>query len=200
MLKRAFDLGVVLLLAPVWAPLVLVTAVVVRLKLGAPTLFVQRRPGRNAKPFKIYKFRTMLDEDEADRDAPARSDAERLTDFGRRLRATSIDELPELWNVIRGDMSLVGPRPLLMEYIPLYSPEQARRHLVRPGITGLAQVSGRNATTWEERLRMDVWYVDNRSLALDVKILFLTVLRVFQRHGISAPGDATMPRFTGSND
>ena len=198
MLKRAFDLGVVLLLAPVWTLLLLVTAVVVRLKLGAPILFVQRRPGLHAKPFTIYKFRTMLDE--PDRDAPARSDAERLTDFGRRLRATSIDELPELWNVIRGDMSLVGPRPLLMEYIPLYSPEQARRHLVRPGITGLAQVSGRNATTWEERLRMDVWYVDNRSLALDVKILFLTVLRVFQRHGISAPGDATMPRFTGSND
>ena len=168
----------------------------VRRKLGSPVLFRQVRPGLHGRPFMMVKVRTMTDERGAD--SELLPDAQRLTPFGRFLRATSLDELPELWNVLRGEMSLVGPRPLLMEYLPLYSPEQARRHEVRPGITGWAQVNGRNALSWEERFKLDVWYVDHRSLWLDLRILWLTVRKVIVREGISAHGEATMPRFTGN--
>ena len=182
----------VLVLAPVLA----VLALLVRTRLGSPVLFRQARPGRDGRIFAMWKFRTMTDA----RDAVGvlRPDAERLTAFGRWLRATSLDELPELWNVIRGDMSLVGPRPLLVEYLPLYSPEQARRHEVRPGITGWAQINGRNALSWEEKFRLDVWYVDHCSFLLDLRILVRTVAKVFVREGIAAAGEATMPRFTGT--
>ena len=176
-------------------PLLLLGSMV-RLKLGSPVLFRQVRPGLYGRPFMMVKFRTMTDERGADDDLLP--DAQRLTAFGRFLRASSLDELPELWNVLRGEMSLVGPRPLLMEYLPLYSPEQARRHEVRPGITGWAQVNGRNALSWEERFKLDVWYVDHRSLWLDLRILWLTVRKVIVREGISAQGEATMPRFTGN--
>ncbi len=169
----------------------------VRRKLGSPVFFRQTRPGLHGGPFEMVKFRTMTDA--RGDDGNLLSDAERLTAFGRFLRATSLDELPELWNVLKGDMSLVGPRPLLMEYLPLYSPEQARRHEVRPGITGWAQVNGRNALSWDDKFKLDVWYVDHRSLWLDVKILWLTVRKVLVREGISAPGDATMPVFKGTN-
>jgi len=167
----------------------------VRMKLGPPMVFRQKRPGLNGQPFELLKFRTMADR----RDAAGKKlpDSDRLTGLGRWLRTTSLDELPELWNVLRGDMSLVGPRPLLMEYLTLYSPAQARRHEVRPGITGWAQINGRNAISWEEKFKLDVWYVDNQSFWLDLKILLLTIIRVFQRSGISADGEATMPRFTG---
>ncbi len=195
-MKRLFDLllsiGLVLALA---LPLLLLWALV-RRKLGSPVLFRQVRPGLHGRPFMMVKFRTMTDERGAD--GELLPDARRLTSFGRFLRATSLDELPELWNVLRGEMSLVGPRPLLMEYLPLYSPEQARRHEVRPGITGWAQVNGRNALSWEERFKLDVWYVDHRSLWLDLRILWLTVRKVIVREGISAQGEATMPRFTGN--
>ena len=167
----------------------------VRRKLGSPVFFRQTRPGRHGKPFKMVKFRTMTNE--RGPDGQLLPDAVRLAAFGRFLRATSLDELPELWNVLKGDMSLVGPRPLLMEYLPLYSPEHARRHEVRPGITGWAQVNGRNALSWEEKFKLDVWYVDHRSLWLDVKILWLTVRKVLVREGISADGEATMSKFTG---
>jgi lipopolysaccharide/colanic/teichoic acid biosynthesis glycosyltransferase len=169
---------------------------VVRRKLGSPALFRQVRPGLHGRPFMMVKFRTMTDERGAD--GELLPDAQRLTAFGRFLRASSLDELPELWNVLRGEMSLVGPRPLLMEYLPLYSPEQARRHEVRPGITGWAQVNGRNAVSWDERFKLDVWYVDHRSLWLDLRILWLTVRKVLVREGISAQGEATMSRFTGN--
>jgi lipopolysaccharide/colanic/teichoic acid biosynthesis glycosyltransferase len=168
----------------------------VRRKLGLPVLFTQVRPGLHGKQFKMVKFRTMIDKFGSD--GQLLSDAERLTPFGRWLRATSLDELPELWNVLKGDMSLVGPRPLLLEYIPLYSSDQARRHDVRPGITGWAQVNGRNAISWSEKFAFDVWYVDNRSLWLDIRILLMTVLKVLVRDGISAEGEATMPRFEGN--
>ncbi len=195
-MKRLFDLllsiGLVLALA---LPLLLLWALV-RRKLGSPVLFRQVRPGLHGRPFMMVKFRTMTDERGAD--GELLPDARRLTSFGRFLRATSLDELPELWNVLRGEMSLVGPRPLLMEYLPLYSPEQARRHEVRPGITGWAQVNGRNALSWEGRFKLDVWYVDHRSLWLDLRILWLTVRKVIVREGISAQGEATMPRFTGN--
>ena len=181
-----------MLLAP---PLLLLWGLV-RCKLGSPVLFRQLRPGLHGRPFRMVKFRTMTDERGAD--GELLPDAPRLTSFGRFLRATSLDELPELWNVLRGEMSLVGPRPLLMEYLPLYSPEQARRHEVRPGITGWAQVNGRNALSWEERFKLDIWYVDHRSLWLDLRILWLTVRKVIVREGISAQGEATMPRFTGN--
>ncbi|WBY04086.1 sugar transferase [Ramlibacter tataouinensis] len=174
----------------------LLLAVVIRLKLGGPVLFRQTRPGKGGVPFEMVKFRTMTDERGAD--GELLPDAQRLPPFGRMLRATSLDELPELWNVLKGDMSFVGPRPLLMEYLPLYSPEQARRHEVRPGITGWAQVNGRNAISWEQRLKLDVWYADNRSLWLDAKIIARTVGCVFARSGIAAEGEATMSRFTGS--
>ncbi len=167
----------------------------IRRKLGSPVLFIQQRPGLHGKPFRMVKFRTMTDA----RDAAGQllPDAQRLTPFGCFLRASSLDELPELWNVMRGEMSLVGPRPLLMEYLPLYSPQQARRHEVRPGITGWAQVNGRNAISWADKFALDVWYVDHRSLWLDVRILWLTMRKVLVRDGISAAGEATMPRFEG---
>ena len=194
-LKRLFDLLVSLgMLLVVGLPLLLL-AWTVRRKLGSPVLFRQTRPGLHGQPFMMIKFRTMTDE--RGPDGELLLDAQRLTDFGRFLRATSLDELPELWNVLKGDMSLVGPRPLLMEYLPLYSPEQARRHDVRPGITGWAQVNGRNALSWEEKFKLDVWYVDHRSLWLDVKILWLTLRKVLVREGISADGVATMSKFTG---
>jgi lipopolysaccharide/colanic/teichoic acid biosynthesis glycosyltransferase len=167
----------------------------VRRKLGSPVLFTQVRPGVHGKPFRMVKFRTMTDARDAS--GALLPDAQRLTPFGRFLRASSMDELPELWNVLRGEMSLVGPRPLLMEYLPLYSPEQARRHEVRPGITGWAQVNGRNAISWADKFALDVWYVDHRSLFLDIRILWLTVRKVLVREGISAAGEATMPRFEG---
>ena len=195
-MKRLFDLvasilGLLLLVVPM-----AVLALLVRRKLGSPVLFTQKRPGLNGKPFEMVKFRTMTDE--RDPDGKLLPDFVRLTPFGRFLRATSLDELPELWNVLKGEMSLVGPRPLLMEYLPLYTPEQARRHKVRPGITGWAQVNGRNAISWEDKFKLDVWYVDNRSMWLDIRILWLTVKKVLMRDGISATGEATMPKFTGS--
>lgn len=168
----------------------------VRRKLGSPVFFRQTRPGLDGQPFQMIKFRTMTDA--RGPDGQLLPDVDRLTAFGRFLRSSSLDELPELWNVLRGDMSLVGPRPLLMEYLPLYSPEQARRHEVRPGITGWAQVNGRNTLSWEDKFKLDVWYVDHRSLRFDIKILWLTVRKVLVRDGISAAGEATMPRFTGS--
>jgi lipopolysaccharide/colanic/teichoic acid biosynthesis glycosyltransferase len=194
-MKRSFDLLVAALaLLHMVVPL-LVLAWFVRRKLGSPVLFCQVRPGLNGQPFKMVKFRTMTDE--RGLDGALLPDAQRLTPFGRFLRASSLDELPELWNVLKGEMSLVGPRPLLMEYLPLYSPEQARRHEVRPGITGWAQVNGRNAISWSNKFALDVWYVDHRSLWLDVHILWLTVRKVLVRDGISAAGEATMPRFEG---
>ena len=197
-MKRLFDLlasamGLLLLAVPL-----ALLAWLVRRKLGSPVLFTQVRPGLHGKPFRMVKFRTMTDARDAS--GALLPDAQRLTPFGRFLRASSLDELPELWNVLRGEMSLVGPRPLLMEYLPLYSPEQARRHEVRPGITGWAQVNGRNAISWADKFALDVWYVDHRSLWLDVRILWLTVRKVLVRDGISAAGEATMPKFTGISD
>lgn len=194
-MKRLFDItaafAALLLLA---LPLLVVTWQV-RRKLGRPAFFRQVRPGLHGQPFEMVKFRTMTDA--RGPDGALLPDADRLTPFGRFLRTTSLDELPELWNVLKGDMSLVGPRPLLMEYLPLYSPEQARRHEVRPGITGWAQVNGRNALGWDDKFKLDVWYVDHSSLWLDIRILWLTVKKVLVREGISAAGEATMPRFTG---
>lgn len=194
-MKRAFDFIVALLLIMALGLPMLVIMALVRYRLGSPVLFWQQRPGLNGRPFNMVKFRTMTDARAPD--GNLLPDAQRLTAFGRFLRSSSLDELPELWNVLRGDMSLVGPRPLLMEYLPLYSTEQARRHEVRPGITGWAQVNGRNALTWDQKFKLDVWYVDHRSMALDLRILLLTLLRVVQRDGITATGDASMPRFTG---
>ncbi|HTV71964.1 MAG TPA: sugar transferase [Rhizobiaceae bacterium] len=197
-MKRGFDIVVSALALVLLSPVFLAIALLVRAKLGSPVLFRQTRPGLSGKPFLLMKFRTMKNASDASgRPLP---DADRLTGFGRFLRSTSLDELPELVNVLKGEMSLVGPRPLLMEYLPLYSAEQARRHEVRPGVTGWAQVNGRNAISWEEKFRLDVWYVDNRSFALDAKILAMTVGRLLTRSGISAEGEATMPRFTGSGD
>lgn len=177
-------------------PLLILIALLVWIFLGWPVLFSQQRPGLDGKPFTLYKFRTMRDAKSPT--GACLPDGERLTRFGTFLRAASLDELPELFNVLLGDMSLVGPRPLLMEYLSLYTPEQFRRHEVRPGITGWAQVNGRNAVSWDERFKMDVWYVDNRSFRLDLKILWMTALKVIKREGISQEGYATMPRFTGS--
>lgn len=195
MLKRFLDVtgaaaGLLLL-----SPVVLTVAWLVRTRLGSPVLFVQVRPGLHGKPFRMYKFRTMTDA--RGPDGQLLPDAERLTSFGQLLRATSLDELPELINVLKGEMSLVGPRPLLMEYLPLYSPDQARRHEVRPGITGWAQINGRNAISWDEKFALDVWYVNHQSVWLDIRIIALTVWRVISREGISAAGEATMPRFKG---
>jgi lipopolysaccharide/colanic/teichoic acid biosynthesis glycosyltransferase len=195
-MKRLLDVLIAgLALLVVCIPLLLLL-LLVRTKLGTPALFSQLRPGRHGRPFRMYKLRSMTNAHDAD--GQLLPDSERLTRFGRFLRSTSLDELPELWNVLTGEMSLVGPRPLLMEYLPLYSAEQARRHEVRPGLTGWAQVNGRNALDWEDRFRLDVWYVDNQTLLLDMKILWLTVRKVFAREGISAAGEATMTRFTGS--
>ena len=195
-MKRLFDFAFALLGLIALALPLLILIVLVRRKLGSPVFFRQVRPGLDGKPFEMVKFRTMTDERSPD--GQLQPDAVRLTAFGRFLRSTSLDELPELWNVLKGDMSLVGPRPLLMEYLPLYSPEQARRHEVRPGVTGWAQVNGRNAISWEDKFELDVWYVDHQSLWLDIKILWLTVKKVLVRDGISAAGEATMSKFTGS--
>jgi lipopolysaccharide/colanic/teichoic acid biosynthesis glycosyltransferase len=195
-MKRLFDLLAVLLALLMLALPLLILVCMIHRKLGSPVLFCQVRPGFNGKPFKMIKFRTMTNE--RDSDGNLLPDSQRLTSFGRFLRVTSLDELPELWNVLKGDMSLVGPRPLLMEYLPLYTEEQARRHEVRPGITGWAQVNGRNAISWEEKFKLDVWYVDNQSFFLDGRILALTILKVIKRDGISAQGEVTMTKFTGS--
>jgi sugar transferase EpsL len=193
--KRSVDvvgagLGLVLL-----SPVLLVVAILIRIQMGSPIIFKQIRPGLNGKPFYMYKFRTMTNE--KDEQGNPLSDEQRLTRLGRFLRSTSLDELPELFNVLKGDMSLVGPRPLLMQYLARYTPEQARRHEVKPGITGWAQINGRNAISWEEKFDLDVWYVDNRSFWLDMRILAITVVKVFKREGISAAGEATMPEFMG---
>lgn len=195
--KRAMDLGLTVPGLLILAPLILVVAILVGVRLGRPIFFSQIRPGRDGKPFRMYKFRTMLDVQGPD--GQPVPDEQRLTSFGRFLRSTSLDELPELWNVLRGEMSLVGPRPLLMEYLDRYTPEQARRHQVTPGITGWAQVNGRNSLSWEEKFRLDVWYVDNGTIWLDLKILWVTIIKVFKRDGVSAAGHLTMPVFTGSS-
>ncbi|QRF59013.1 sugar transferase [Variovorax paradoxus] len=195
-MKRLFDIVLACLALLVLSLPLLFLTWQVRRKLGNPAFFRQRRPGLGGRPFNMVKFRTMTDARDAG--GVLLPDADRLTPFGHFLRASSLDELPELWNVLKGDMSLVGPRPLLMDYLPLYSAEQARRHEVRPGITGWAQINGRNALSWDEKFKLDVWYVDNRSLYLDIKILWLTVRKVLVRDGITAKGEATMPRFTGS--
>jgi len=197
MLKRLFDLVVASLGLLVLALPLLVLAGLIRRKLGSPVLFRQVRPGLHGQSFEMVKFRTMTDERGAD--GALLPDAQRLTPFGQLLRASSLDELPELWNVLKGEMSLVGPRPLLVEYLPLYSPEQARRHEVRPGITGWAQVNGRNGISWEKKFALDVWYVDHRSWSLDIIILWMTVRKVLRRDGISTAGEATMTQFTGSH-
>lgn len=194
-MKRIFDIivscfGLLILTIPL-----LILVILIRCKLGSPVFFRQVRPGLGGRPFQMIKFRTMTDA--RGRNGELLPDAERVTGFGRFLRSASVDELPELWNVLKGDMSLVGPRPLLMEYLSLYSPQQARRHEARPGITGWAQVNGRNALSWDEKFILDVWYVDNHSFWLDLKILWLTVRKVIAREGISASGEATMSKFTG---
>lgn len=193
--KRFFDLGVAVILLVIFSPVLSVAGLLVRTRLGSPVFFRQQRPGLHGKPFRIVKFRTMTD-DRDDR-GELLADEIRLTSFGRFLRSSSLDELPELINVIRGEMSFVGPRPLRMEYLERYSPEQERRHDVLPGITGWAQINGRNAISWDEKFRLDVRYVDNVSLWLDLKILFLTLWKVIRREGISADGEATMPEFRG---
>ena len=195
-MKRIFDTLLIVLSLPILIPAGLLLALVVAIKLGRPVLFVQVRPGMRGKPFSMYKFRTMTEERDAN--GQLLPDHVRLTRFGSLLRSTSLDELPELINVLRGEMSLVGPRPLLMQYLPLYNDHQRRRHEVRPGITGWAQINGRNAISWEQKFDLDVWYVDNRSLWLDIRILFLTIWKVFKRDGISQEGEATAAPFTGS--
>lgn len=197
MIKRIVDILVSAGLLFALTPLLVLIALAVWAAMCRPILFAQTRPGMRGRPFRMIKFRTMATV--TDENGSPLPDAQRLTAFGRFLRSTSLDELPELWNVLRGDMSLVGPRPLLMEYLPLYSPEQARRHEVRPGITGWAQVNGRNVLSWEEKFALDVWYVDNQSLWLDLRILWLTLKSVLRQEGISAEGHETMPKFEGSS-
>ncbi len=198
MIKRLFDIIVSLCLLIGLSPIIMLSALLVKSRLGSPIFFKQTRPGKNGKPFAMIKFRTMLDA--LDREGNPLPDGERLTPFGKKLRASSIDELPELWNVLKGEMSLVGPRPLLMEYLPLYNAEQKRRHKVKPGLTGWAQVNGRNAISWEDKFKLDLWYVDNQSFWLDIKILFLTVKKVLIKDGISGEGEVTMSKFTGNHD
>lgn len=198
MIKRLFDITAASTALVALSPVYAITAYKVKKNLGSPVLFRQTRPGLYGKPFEMIKFRTM--KDAIDNEGNPLPDSERLTDFGKALRNSSLDELPELWNVIKGDMSLVGPRPLLMEYLPLYSTEQARRHDVRPGVTGYAQVNGRNAIGWDQKFELDTWYVDNQSLWLDIKILLKTVKKVVIKDGISADGEATMSKFTGSQN
>lgn len=198
MLKRLFDIVASFFGLLILSPVIAIVAWKISQKLGSPVLFHQVRPGKNGKPFEMVKFRTMLDA--VDANGNQLPDSKRMTPFGSFLRSSSLDELPGLWNVLKGDMSLVGPRPLLMEYLPLYSAEQNRRHDVRPGLSGLAQVNGRNAISWEDKFKLDVWYVDNRSFWLDIKIIFLTLKKVFVRDGISAEGEATMSKFEGSNN
>ncbi|MGV5005073.1 sugar transferase [Acinetobacter variabilis] len=196
MLKRLLDIIIASIALILLSPLYFYVAHKVKKNLGSPVLFRQVRPGLHGKPFEMIKFRTM--KDAVDEQGNPLPDSERLTPFGQMLRSTSLDEMPELWNVIKGDMSIVGPRPLLMEYLPLYSPEQAKRHDVRPGMTGHAQVNGRNAIGWEEKFKLDTWYVENQSIWLDFKIMFKTVHKVLAKDDISAEGEATMTRFTGS--
>ncbi|ALF59156.1 sugar transferase [Psychrobacter urativorans] len=196
MIKRLFDITAATTALVVLSPVYIFTAYKVKKNLGSPVLFRQTRPGQKGLPFEMIKFRSM--KDAIDMDGNPLPDSERLTAFGQTLRNTSLDELPELWNVIKGDMSLVGPRPLLMEYLPLYNDEQNRRHLLRPGITGYAQINGRNSISWEEKFKLDTWYVDNQSIWLDIKILFKTVQKVLIKDGISADGEATMSKFRGS--
>lgn len=195
-MKRLFDLFSALVAVVLLSPVLAIVAWQIHRKLGSPVLFRQVRPGLHGRPFEMVKFRTMRDA--VDAYGKPLPDAERMTTFGNFLRSTSLDELPELWNVLKGDMSLVGPRPLLMEYLPLYSPEQARRHEVRPGLTGWAQINGRNALNWDDKFLLDIWYVTHRSFWLDLRIVLLTVKKVFVREGISADGEVTMPKFTGS--
>ena len=196
MLKRLFDILVSLFVLTFFSPIYLFLAYKVKKNLGSPVLFKQVRPGLHGKPFEMMKFRTM--KDAVDAQGNPLPDAERLTEFGKMLRATSLDELPEFWNVLKGEMSLVGPRPLLMEYLPLYNKRQAKRHEVKPGITGYAQVNGRNAISWEQKFELDTWYVENRSFWLDTKILFKTVWKVVAKDDINAVNDATMPKFEGN--
>ena len=198
LIKRLFDLCCVLVTAVFWIPILGILYIVVRAKLGAPAFFRQERPGKDGKPFRLIKFRTMTDA--RDSDGNLLPDNERLTSFGAWLRSTSLDELPELINVLKGEMSLVGPRPLLMQYLPLYSKEQFRRHEVPPGITGWAQVQGRNSISWDEKFRLDVEYVENYSVVMDLRVLWMTLSAVLFRRGISAEGHATMPYFTGNRD
>lgn len=195
MFKRAFDIVVSVMGLLLLSPVIVIVAWKVRRNLGSPVLFRQVRPGLNGQPFGMIKFRTMKDAKDANGDCLP--DAERMTVFGSFLRSSSLDELPELWNVLRGDMSLVGPRPLLMEYLSLYTPEQYRRHTVRPGVTGWAQVNGRNSLSWEQKFKLDLWYVDHGSMLLDVKILMLTVKKVIDKDGINGGGEVTMSKFTG---
>lgn len=197
-MKRLFDLTASLIALIVFSPIIALVACKIKNNLGSPVLFRQTRPGLNGKPFEMIKFRTM--KDALDKDGNPLPDSERMTPFGDRLRNSSLDELPELWNVLKGEMSLVGPRPLLMQYLPLYNKEQARRHDVRPGVTGWAQINGRNAISWDEKFKLDVWYVDNRSFWLDIKILFFTVKKVFVKEGISADGHVTIEPFKGNAD
>ncbi|OIN03900.1 sugar transferase [Shewanella algae] len=197
-MKRLFDIVASFCALLLLSPIIAIVAWKIRKNLGSPVLFRQTRPGLHGKPFEMVKFRTM--KNATDSQGNSLPDAERMTPFGNKLRSSSLDELPELWNVLKGEMSLVGPRPLLMQYLPLYSPEQARRHEVRPGVTGWAQINGRNAISWEDKFKLDVWYVDNRSFWLDIKILLLTLKKVFIKEGISAEGEATMSKFTGSKN
>nr|WP_312385656.1 sugar transferase [Moraxella sp. CTOTU47579] len=198
MLKRAFDLAASASALVLLSPVLAITAYKVKKELGSPVLFRQIRPGLHGKPFEMIKFRTM--KDATDKEGNALPDSERLTEFGKKLRASSLDELPELWNVLKGDMSLVGPRPLLMEYLPLYNAEQAKRHNVRPGVTGYAQVNGRNSLSWEDKFRLDTWYVEHQSLWLDMKILLKTVIKVIIKDGINQSEEVTMTRFTGKKN
>ncbi|TVL53748.1 sugar transferase [Shewanella algae] len=195
-MKRIVDLVASVVALICLSPVLFIIVVLIRYKLGSPVIFRQQRPGLNGKAFEMVKFRTM--KDAVDAEGNPLPDSDRMTPFGDKLRKSSLDELPELWNVLKGDMSLVGPRPLLMHYLPLYSKEQARRHEVRPGVTGWAQINGRNAISWEDKFKLDVWYVDNRSLWLDIKILFLTVKKVFLKDGISAEGHVTAEPFKGN--
>ncbi|ARW81413.1 Lipid carrier UDP-N-acetylgalactosaminyltransferase [Aeromonas salmonicida] len=195
-MKRCFDFLISLLALLVFLPIMVLIAWRIRKNLGSPVIFQQIRPGLHGKPFKMVKFRTM--KDATDSQGNLLPDVERMTAFGNKLRTSSLDELPELWNVLKGEMSLVGPRPLLMQYLPLYNLEQARRHEVRPGVTGWAQINGRNAISWQDKFKLDVWYVDNYSLWLDIKILFLTVKKVFIKEGITAEGHATIKPFEGN--
>ncbi|MGB9788925.1 MAG: sugar transferase [Dictyoglomus turgidum] len=197
-LKRIIDIIGSLIGLVVASPIIVVISIIIYIAMGRPIFFKQVRPGLKGKPFVIYKFRTMLDL--RDENGNLLPDEKRLTTIGKFLRSTTLDELPEFWNVLKGDMSLVGPRPLLMEYLDRYTPEQERRHNVKPGMTGWAQINGRNAITWEEKFKLDVWYVDNWNILLDLKIIFLTILKVLKREGISAEGHATMPEFMGSKN
>lgn len=198
MLKRAFDIAASTSALVVLSPVLAITAYKVKKELGSPVLFRQVRPGLHGKPFEMVKFRTM--KDATDKAGNALPNSERLTEFGKKLRASSLDELPELWNVLKGDMSLVGPRPLLMEYLPLYNAEQAKRHNVRPGVTGYAQVNGRNSLSWEDKFKLDTWYVEHQTFLLDMKILLKTVIKVIIKDGINQSEEVTMTRFTGKKN